>query len=126
MRWTSAGERSITYKGPKLANSLIKTREELVLPIGDAEAAVEVFRRLGFRDVASVVKRRAVWELEGFRVCLDEVEGLGSFVEVEAAGSGEISGSEEETLRITRQLGLGGLHLIRESYLELLLKKGRL
>lgn len=123
VRWSSTGEKSITYKGPKLPGSIIKTREELILPVGDIGAAVELFHRLGFREAASIVKKRVVWELHNFKVCLDEVEGLGSFVEVEAAERGDTSESEEETIHITHQLGLEGRPLIRESYLELLQKR---
>jgi len=123
VRSTSRGEHSITYKGAKLPESKVKAREELNLQVTNAEVAAEILFRLGFKEVAHVVKKREVWALQGLTVCLDEVEGLGSFVEVEAAERGEASSSEEAALRLIHQLGLGSLSLIRESYLELILKR---
>ncbi|MEM3737682.1 MAG: class IV adenylate cyclase [Candidatus Bathyarchaeia archaeon] len=122
IRWTSSGEKYLTYKGAKLP-SRIKTRKELNLQVGDVEVAVEIFRQLGFQEAAMLDKRREVWDLLGFKVCLDEVEGLGSFIEVEAAEGGSVPSNEERVLHITRQLGLGDLPLIRESYLELIQRR---
>src|SRR5437764_1037206 len=80
----------VTYKGPK-RDAVTKTRTEIEVPLASGDRAAEdfreVLRHLGYRAVAEVRKTRQVYHLprEGFalEVCLDEVEGLGSFVELE-------------------------------------------
>jgi len=54
-------------------------------------------------------------------LALDEVEGLGCFLEVEAQGEGEIEEQRQKVLRIMGELGLD--ESIRSSYLELLEEK---
>ncbi|MMZ68041.1 CYTH domain protein [compost metagenome] len=71
-----------------------------------------ILERLGFRPVARVVKERFYAEYDGHVVTLDEVEGLGCFVEVEGKDPGRVAG----------ELGVKG-RLVEETYLELLLKK---
>ena len=86
------GEKNFfTYKGPKQAAALkVRLEREIALPDGDEAAAqhAEVLKLLGFRAVAVVRKRRSSFALrrEGIdtTVCLDEVEHLGTFAEVEA------------------------------------------
>src|ERR1700722_7885311 len=80
----------LTYKGPKLPDT-VKVRVELEVPLaeGDTPAAdcLELLKRLGYRPVAVVRKRRRPFSLQraGFdlTVCLDDVEGVGRFAEVE-------------------------------------------
>src|SRR5205823_5344249 len=94
IRQTPGGTR-LTYKGPR-RETATKTRKEVEVPIGGADDGVvarmtELLVCLGYRPVVVVRKRRAVYTLErpvgGTRrpveVCFDEVEAVGSFVEVE-------------------------------------------
>src|SRR5436309_1598586 len=91
LRVRSTGGRSfVTYKGPKL-DTTTKTRREIELPI-DAEDAEgsrfsELLRAVGFTPVAKVRKRRRKFKIDvhGQQVegALDEVDGVGSFVELE-------------------------------------------
>jgi adenylate cyclase, class 2 len=91
LRIRSVGdENAITYKGPKLGGG-VKTRREIELPFGagqsTAEQLGEVLVLLGFRPTAVVEKRRTPGEVtvDGvhFELAMDEVEGLGSFFEIE-------------------------------------------
>jgi adenylate cyclase class 2 len=68
---------------------------------------------------AEVRKRRTKYSLGDVTFALDDVQGLGLFLEVEA--SGEADDWEEQkrkVISILSQLGLG--ESIRKSYLELL------
>lgn len=119
----------LTYKGPK-AGGPVKTRTELevTLPEG-AEAAgqfLQIFRHLGYRSVALVRKRRRSFALRrgGFDllVCLDEVEGLGSFAEVEIMAAEEEKERAQGVLQeTTAALGLSGPE--PRSYLEMILRQ---
>jgi adenylate cyclase class 2 len=122
IRSTEAGT-TLTYKGPKVGLGGVKAREELIAPVGSAESLGEILLRLGFTRTAMVVKDRETYRVEGTWVALDEVKGLGSFVEIEApAGMPE---REAVALigRVRGMLGITGEETTL-SYLEQILAKG--
>ena len=108
----------MTYKGQKI-DRLSKTREEIEVAVGDAAAATRLLVRLGFTPVAAVMKYRRLYELGEFTVCLDDVVGLGTFVEVEARGA-DLEKARDGALALLEQLKLHRTE--RRSYLELLLE----
>lgn len=121
----------ITYKGPKL-DAQTKTRQEIELDLGEGEAAFEQWKALlealGFRPVAHVHKRRRkahlTWQFRQVEVSLDEVEGVGTFVELETmAGQDDLDAARRAIADLARQLGLSQTE--RRSYLELLLDSQR-
>jgi adenylate cyclase class 2 len=110
----------LTYKGPKLDDST-KSRKELTVKIDDPQKMEEILRSLGYVLSARVKKRRSKYTSSacpGAVIALDEVEGLGSFVEIEAEGDGGYEKERENVLGILRRLGQS--ESIRSSYLELL------
>ena len=117
------GKAYLTYKGKKL-DSASKTRKEVEVLVSDLAAMEDILRSLGFRKTLGVAKEREIWHYRGAEVCLDRVEGLGGFVEVESfvADAAGIARKREELVAILRGLGVDG-ELIRESYLEMLLAK---
>ncbi|MGL6095981.1 MAG: class IV adenylate cyclase [Fimbriiglobus sp.] len=80
----------LTYKGPK-RDAETKTRTEVEVPLADgpdpAALAVAWLTGLGYRSVAVVTKTRTVYRFHrdgfGFEACLDDVPGVGRFVELE-------------------------------------------
>jgi adenylate cyclase class 2 len=81
-----------------------------------------ILSRLGFIRVAEVEKWREYYSYRGATVSLDEVKGLGSFVEIEAPGSPVQKNPEEFVREIAKELGVEGEPIL-SSYLELLLSK---
>ncbi|MDR0900037.1 MAG: class IV adenylate cyclase [Methanobrevibacter sp.] len=73
----------ITYKGPKIDQSS-KTREEIEVGIEDANKVAKIFQHLGFKQTANVVKNRTIYKLDEYIISLDDVEGLGPYMEIEA------------------------------------------
>ncbi len=115
----SGGEATLTYKGPKKAEYSLKAREEIIVTLAPGERMEEILTRLGFQYVRMVRKQREIYRWEDTLVHLDEVEGLGSFVEIEALGS---HSSEERIRRVQETLGIQGDHTPL-SYLEMILVK---
>lgn len=113
------GRVDLTYKGPKL-DPTTKARREIVLPVEDEATARALVEALGFAAVAEVRKRRAHHRAAGFDVALDEVPGLGWFVELERVLPEDAPRAEAE--REARQLlaAWGIAETVRASYLELL------
>lgn len=116
----SDGHASVTYKGPKMDSST-KTREEVDLGVQDAEKAATILEALGFEPAGRVVKQREIYTLDPFTVTLDQVEGLGPFVEIERVVQDDVDQAREGVLELADDLGLGDRE--RRSYLELLLEK---
>ncbi len=117
----------LTYKGPK-RQAAVKIRTELEVPLTDGDQAAEDFIRLlthlGYRPVAVVRKHRRAYRLKraGFDllVCLDEVDGLGRFAEVEILTPEEqVEAARTVLAETTAALGLSEVE--RRSYLGLVL-----
>ncbi|HDS45209.1 MAG TPA: class IV adenylate cyclase [Methanomicrobia archaeon] len=111
----------MTYKGRKM-DRVSKTREEIEVAIGDAAAATRLLERFGFTPVEAVRKLRREYRLGEFTVCLDDVAGLGTFVEVERRGAADVEKARDGALALLEQLNLHRTE--RRSYLELLLESG--
>ena len=117
---TTEEETTLTYKGPRLGLGGVKAREEIIVPVGSGKALEEILVRLGFTRTAIVEKSRETYRVEGAFVALDEVKGLGPFVEIEApSGLGE-DGAIALIGRVREALGLAGEETLL-SYLELVL-----
>lgn len=117
----ATGERAVlTYKGPRVDDAS-KTRVEHETAVGDADAADAVLGGLGFEPTATVEKERERYRLDGFGVVLDDVAGLGEFVEVErAAGEADVAAVREAARAVVERLGLDPDDQVRTSYLEML------
>jgi adenylate cyclase class 2 len=117
----------LTYKGPKHPGA-VKVRTELEIPLRDGEEAatqlMQLLAHLGYRAVAVVRKRRRTYHLVrgGFAlaVCLDQVEELGRFAEVEIVAPDEQVEAARSVLADTAA-ALGLTNLEPRSYLNLLL-----
>jgi len=117
----------ITYKGP-LLDSQTKSRHEIELPVGqspaDGDQLSELLELLGFCKVRTVAKTRVPWHLHWedrpAEVVLDDVQGLGQFLELEIlADPSTLDETRASILRLAEHLGLK--HSERRSYLRLLL-----
>ena len=117
----------ITYKGPKI-DATTKTRKEIELPLHDgaeqSEQWASLLEALSFSPVAMVSKRRRLariaWQDTEIEVALDQVDGLGSFVELEvSADEASLDAAKSKVQSLADKLGLSGSE--QRSYLELLL-----
>lgn len=116
------GRTELTYKGPKL-DKATKTRREYTTDVGGFERTRDILLALGFTEVARVRKKRQLWRTGRLEIAVDDVEGLGRYVEVEALAADQEDPARlrEEVLAFLKRLGLGSTE--RRSYLEMLLEK---
>lgn len=121
-------ENRLTYKGPK-RDATTKTRTEIEVRLADGdETAGDTERmlvKLGYRPVAVVHKRRALFHLTRgpfvVEVCLDDVDRVGTFVELEiVAEEARFEEAKAVVLGLATELGLTDPE--RRSYLEMLLE----
>ena len=73
---------TITYKGPKL-DTISMTRKELEMHTDHLETGIEIFSSLGYQTIYPVIKRREYFNKDRITVCIDQVEHLGDFFELE-------------------------------------------
>jgi adenylate cyclase class 2 len=74
----SNGKNIFTFKQGEEMKSVERETE-----VGSAEQLHDILTFLGFRPEVNVTKRRRKGIWKGYEVCLDEVENLGTFIELE-------------------------------------------
>ncbi len=112
----------LTYKGPRLEDEA-KTRREFETAVDDGDTMRVILESLGFEPVATVTKHRERWRFDDATICLDAVDDLGSFVEVEtASGREEIADAADRASTLMRELGIDADATTTDSYLGMLLE----
>lgn len=102
----------ITYKGPG-GRGKFKRREEIEISVSDESSAARLLAGLGYRERITVEKLRETWLLDDCKVTLDEVKGLGDFMEIEGP-------DEDAVERMRCKLGLQKIAHISGSYASML------
>lgn len=117
------GTHLFTYKIPDKYNL---DKIEYESKIEDPQAMAHICEALGFELVMRLnkVRRKAVYQ--DYEICLDEVEGLGSYIEaekmVETGDSGQI---QKELFGFLQTLGVLPEDQVDEGYDIMLFKKGQ-
>lgn len=132
----------LNFKGPRM-DRVSMTRQELETEVGQAETGRQILAALGYFPVPpEVMKERTEYRRENITACLDRVEGLGNFLELEiivpeaadlagggmgTAGRGaagtEAAGTEAALRRLEallRELGYQMSDTVTRSYLSML------
>lgn len=121
---TNSAENFMTFKGPKI-DAISMTRQELEMKIGNTEIGEEILKSLGYTLIYPVIKLRQYFYFEDVTACLDQVENLGDFLELEII----VQQEEEKEAALNRIISLlSGLgykqeEIIRTSYLSMLQSK---
>ena len=112
----------IRYERPDL--SAARVSEYTRLPVSDgAVSRAELAASHGVRG--TVVKQRQLWILDATRIHLDEVEGLGAFVELETIfEDGSEPAARKEHERILALLGIQPGDALAGSYIDLSVRAG--
>ena len=84
-----------------------------------------ILEQLGFQNVATVRKHRSFFLLEDTVISIDDVENVGLFLEFERVVESEdmIASAREVIFKQIERLNLNPNDSIRDSYLELYLRK---
>ena len=108
---------TVTFKGPILATSKLKHREEIECRVEDAETMIRILEEVGFKVRAQYSKYRTVFQKESFNISLDETEA-GNYMEVEGP-------SDVEITELGMKLGYSEQDFVRQTYAELIGEKRR-
>ena len=108
----------LTYKGPRIHADGAKAREEITLKTDNPLTIQRIVERLGFKESHVLKKTRISYLLDKLSVDIDDVEGLGEFVELEVLT--ESPERSKQLLELARaELGLEKLE--PRTYLEMIL-----
>lgn len=106
----------VTYKGPRVVGAGVKSRPEIEVAVGDADAAQQVLEALGYRKVFRYQKYREAFRWRDAEIVVDETP-IGTFLEVEGP-IGTIHAA-------AAALGRGPADYVDESYAGLFVASGR-
>lgn len=118
---TGADKSWMTYKGPKL-DTISMTRKELEMEIGDGQVGEEILASIGYDQSYHVKKRRKYFHKGDITACLDQVYGLGNFLELEILVEEESDREKslDRLIDILEQIGYQKEDVIQTSYLSML------
>ncbi len=104
----------LTYKN-KVIRKRPKIRKELTIRLNERQLRVmiEILNELGYNESLKIIKKRREFEKGKIKVAIDEVEGLGNFLEVEYE-------SEKDAKELLSNLGLKIKNAIGLTYAEML------
>lgn len=98
----------LTYKGPGVLLDGVRLRKEIEFEVSDFDNARALIEALGYRVSMIYEKYRAVYELDGVLITLDEMP-YGNFAEIEGPDAASIQA-------VNQQLGLDWGARILDSY----------
>lgn len=121
---TDAQENILTYKGHKLGSDS-QTRMELETVFEDAPKMQAILSALGYLPILEVRKLRRMYRQGEITVCIDHVDSLGDYLELEKLVTDKKDYPEavEELYGWLSKFGIAKDLLTQHSYLELLLRQ---
>ena len=117
LRWEK-DKASITYKSYHYDEEGKTTGcDELETNIESLDKMQKIFKVLGFRSLAKVDKVRRLWRYKDYDIAIDEVSGLGSFVEIEfMLKSEDWKKTSSEMMGFLRSLNVGKVERTYQGY----------
>ncbi len=115
----------INFKGKKMDRQTM-TRKELETGVEDGKICRSILQAIGYAPAEpEVIKDRTMLKKDGITACLDNVLGLGTFLEVEILVEREVEkdGALAQIERILNELGYQISDTVQTSYLSMLQKK---
>ena len=96
--------------------------EEFEVKVNNPEKAKEILQGLGFKPKILIEKKRTEFETQSLKISLDEVNGLGCFLEIEAKKADNIEEAEKLCMDFAKELEQGLKKAPKGGYPELFLK----
>ncbi|MBP1912726.1 class IV adenylate cyclase [Thermococcus stetteri] len=120
-RIVNLGKAFLTYKFIKDPGKN-EEFDELEVEVSDFDTTAEILKRLGFNEDVWVKKRRLVYRLGDVTFELNDVEGLGAFLDIEVM-SDDVEYAKRRIWEIAKKLGLSEKDVEPRLYQELLKEK---
>jgi len=102
---------------------LVATEHEVT--VNSKEEMRQILSLMSYQEAVRINKTRVTTKYNGCEICIDEVEGLGSFVEMEKlTESGDAEKIQEELFQFFISLGIDRQDRVTKGYDILMLEKG--
>lgn len=117
----SRGELLLTLKRPH-TNQLDSIEHET--KIDNSDETKEILNRMGYHEIITVDKIRRTANYNGIEICLDQIKGLGSFIEAEKiSDGGDAKKIQNELFAFLESLGVKSEDRVYDGYDTLLYLK---
>lgn len=104
------------------AGNLVKREHEVV--VDSAEEARGILEMLGLQEAVRTIKTRRTAQYKDYEICLDDVEDLGSFIELEKMGEeADAPRIQKEMMKFLATLDVSEGDLVHKGYDILMLEK---
>lgn len=91
--------------------------EEIEFEVSSYEKANSFLKALGFQEWVQVNKKRRYTKYQDYNICIDEVERLGTFMEIELLIEDQTNEDyEEKILNVAKEMGIDILNRINSHY----------
>ncbi len=124
IRVQNNGRIILTAKRPinKSAETLVKDEHEVV--VDSADEAKRILELAGFVEALRLKKTRQTAHYKEYEICLDEVEGLGTFIELEKMAEESAAAEIQRSMFLfLESLGVSPGDQVKKGYDILLLEK---
>ncbi len=111
----------LTFKQGEEMNSI-----EHEVSVDDASKMTDILTSIGFRAVVNVKKTRQKAYLNDYEICLDQVDGLGSFIELEKITEENAEKVQKEMMEFLQKLGIRESDRVLNGYDTLVYLKNNL
>jgi adenylate cyclase, class 2 len=115
------GKILFTLKQSTVGNHLAKLEKEL--EIKDPEVMGEIITLLGFKEMAHTTKTRIKCKIGDYEICLDHVNELGDFLEIEKITAEDPSIVQREMIDFLQNLGVNTSDQVHVGYDVLYIQK---
>lgn len=123
---SKGGQHFLTYKIDKFRGDEWLYSDEHETEVGDRQAAEAIIGHLGLKELVIVRMMKTIYRTDAYEIALEQVRGLGGFIEVESRRAVRKGQEEAEKARIRAFVTGLGLKIGAESNAgkpELLLRK---
>ncbi len=93
--------------------------------VADPEQMRNILKYMGYHEAVQVHKKRQKAKYKEYEICVDEVEGLGSFIEVEKMSDEDGEKVQEELFDFLKSLGVDPKDRVLQGYDTLIYLKNR-
>lgn len=121
IRITGSGKNIFTVKKP--ISREILTKLEAEVEVSDSTKLSDALEMLGYNASNTVKKTRRKGNVGEFEICIDEVEGLGVFIEIERMSEGDHVSVREEIESFMRDLRIPVEDEVSKGYDILMIEK---
>ena len=120
MRIRNEGDKKfLTYKGAE--SKIDGVWEEYEFSVDDEKKAEAMLKAMGLEEIIVVKKNRTEYTLDNLTICLDTIDGLGNFIEIESQDNDDVE--KERLHNLMEKLNIRKEQIIHKGYVTMLLIK---